>query len=385
MPKTDETTIRTMLTRGVEEIVEREHLAERLRKGDKLRVKLGIDPTAPDLHLGHTVVLRKLRQFQDAGHQVVLIIGDFTAQIGDPSGRDKTRPPLTEKDIKANEKKYLSEAGRVINVKKAEVMHNSKWLGKGLKELLELSRAASVQQLLERSDFQKRMKEGNDITLLELFYSLLQGYDSVAVRADLEVGGTDQKFNLLMGRRVQRHLNMPEQDILTVPLIEGTDGARKMSKSYGNYIGIMEKPREMFGKLMTIPDTLVAKYFETLTDVDMPEDMHPRDTKLLLAETVTALYHGEAEARAEREQFVKTFSEGVAPEDAPELAVKRGATLLELVAATGVSRNEARRLIQSKAVKLGSEVHASPDETPPLADGDIVKIGKHRFYNIKVH
>lgn len=392
MPKTDEKTIETLLSRGVEEIVERGHLERRLREGDTLRVKLGIDPTAPDLHLGHTVVLRKLRQFQDAGHRIVLIIGDFTAQIGDPSGRDKTRPPLTEKEIKTNEKKYLAEAGRVIDVKKAEIYHNSKWLGKGLKELLEISRSASVQQLLERSDFQKRVKEGNDITLLELFYSLLQGYDSVAVRADLELGGTDQKFNLLMGRRVQRHFNVPEQDILTTPLIEGTDGTRKMSKSYGNYVGITEEPREMFGKLMTVPDALVPRYFETLTDVNAPKDAHPRDAKLLLAETITALYHGEVKARAAREAFVKTFSEGAVPEDVPELVITLAnpleltqGTAAMLVRESGVakSNNEIRRLVEQGAVTLNGE-KLEAGKIYPKKDGDIVKIGKHRFYKIKL-
>ena len=263
--KIDEKTIEKILGRGVEEVIAKGHLEAALRSGKKLRVKFGIDPTAPDLHLGHAVPLRKLRQFQDLGHKAVLIIGDFTAMIGDPSGRVGARPPLTKERVKENMKRYLRQAGKIINVKNAEIHYNSKWLGKK-QTIIELSRAATVQQVLHREDFKKRIAEGGDVTLLEVLYPLLQGYDSVMVKADAEIGGTDQKFNLLMGRQIQRYFGMAEQDILMVPLLEGTDGVRKMSKSYDNYIGLDAVPSEMFGKIMSIPDQLIDKYYVFLTD-----------------------------------------------------------------------------------------------------------------------
>lgn len=374
--------LNNLLTRGVADVVDRSHLAKALSSGRKLRVKLGIDPTSPDLHLGHAVLLRKLRQFQDLGHQAVLIIGDFTGTIGDPSGRDKTRPPLTDMEVRANMKKYLAQAGKIVNVKNAEVRKNSEWYKRGgLKTLLELARAATVQQVLEREDFQKRMRGGNEITVLEELYSLLQGYDSVAVKADVELGGTDQTFNLLMGRRVQRHFKMPEQDILTVPLIEGTDGVRKMSKSYGNYIGITEKPNEMFGKLMAIPDALIPKYRETLTDLD---ELHgnPRDQKLALAETIVAWLHSPVAAAKAREAWIKTFSKKEMPSEMEKIKVKRGATLLDAVRAAGVASNsEAMRLFAQGAVKQNGVV--VKDHKKTAAHGDVLKIGKKKFVKIK--
>ena len=253
-----------LLTRGVVEVIEKDHLALRLAQGKKkLRVKFGIDPTAPDLHLGHTVPLRKLRQFQDAGHQAVLIIGDFTAQIGDPSGRDKTRPKLSEKEIKNNFKTYLGQAKKILDIKKTEIHYNSEWFKKD-KLILELMSQMSMERVMEREDFQKRIKAGQEVTMLEALYPIMQGYDSVAIKADLEIGGSDQKFNLLMGRRMQRKYNLPEQDVLTLPLLEGTDGVHKMSKSLGNYIGLAEKSEIMFGKIMSVPDNLVLKYCEFL-------------------------------------------------------------------------------------------------------------------------
>ena len=229
-----------ILTRGVDEVIERKHLENALSSGKTLRVKLGIDPTSPDLHLGHAVVLRKLRYFQDLGHKAVLIIGDFTGMIGDPSGKSKARIPLTEKEVKTNMKEYLSQASKIIDVKKVEVRYNSEWLGESVKNILELAKAGTVQQVMQREDFRERIEKG--LTILETLYPLLQGYDSVKVRADVELGGTDQRLNLLMGRQVQRYFGMKEQDILTVPLIEGTDGVKKMSKSEGNYIGLRDKP-----------------------------------------------------------------------------------------------------------------------------------------------
>lgn len=375
--------LENLLSRGVEEVIDRDHLAKALSSGKKLRVKLGIDPTSPDLHIGFMVGLRKLRQFQDLGHKAVLIIGDFTAQVGDPSGRSETRKVLTETEIRKNMKTYLTQAEKIVNMKTAEVRKNSEWYKKGgLKVFLELARAVTVQQVLEREDFQKRMGSGGAISVLEELYPLLQGYDSVAVNADVELGGTDQKFNLLMGRRVQRHFKMPEQDIVTVPLIEGTDGTRKMSKSYGNYIGITEKPNEIFGKLMAVPDALIPKYFETLTDEEPPRG-NPRDQKLVLAETIVARLHSPTAAAKAREVWVKTFSKKETPENVDEVQVAKGATLLDAVRAAGIQSNsEAMRLFAQGAVKQNGTAVKDPRKN--VAHGDVLKIGKKKFVKIRV-
>lgn len=382
--------LKNLLTRGVAEVIDRDHLAKALSSGKKLRVKLGIDPTSPDLHLGHAVLLRKLRQFQNLGHTAVLIIGDFTAQIGDPSGRSEERTPLTSAEVKKNMAKYLAHAGKVIDVKRAEVRKNSEWHKKeGLASMLEMARAATYQQVIKRADFQKRIDAGQDITLIEILYPLLQGYDSVKVKADVELGGTDQTFNLLMGRRVQRHFKMPEQDILTVPLIEGTDGVRKMSKSYGNSIRLTEVPNEMFGRLMAIPDALIPKYFETLTDLEPPRARlpdgqgNPRDAKLTLAETIVAWLHSPPAAAKAREAWIKTFSKKEAPSELDKVNVKLGATLLHAVRAAGVTSNsEAMRLFTQGAIKRNDTVVRDPKA--PIANGDVVKIGKKKFVRVKV-
>lgn len=382
--KADAKKIDIILHRGVEEIIEKDHLEKTLNSGKKLRVKLGIDATAPDIHLGHTVPLRKLRQFQEAGHQIVLIIGDFTAMIGDPSGRSEERKPLAEKEVKINFKKYLEQAGKVIDIKKVEVHYNSEWHEKeGLASMLEMARAVTFQQVIKRADFQKRIDAGEDITLVEILYPLLQGYDSVKVKADVEVGGTDQKFNLLMGRRVQRHFKQPEQDIITVPLIEGTDGVRKMSKSYGNYVGLDDKPEEMFGKIMSVPDSLINKYFELLTDIDAPKESNPYKSKMLLAETITGIYHSPARAKEAKEEFIRVFSKKERPENTTELKVKKEISVLELLIASGVeSKSEARRLIGQKAAKINDVVKENPEEILKLKGGEILKVGKHRFFKI---
>ncbi|MEK7651493.1 MAG: tyrosine--tRNA ligase [Patescibacteria group bacterium] len=382
--KANEKQIDIILNRGVEEIIEKDHLIELLSPGKKLRVKFGIDPTAPYIHLGHTVPLRKLRQFQEAGHQIVLIIGDFTGMIGDPSGRSEERKPLTEKDIKTNLKRYLEQAGKVLDIKKVEVHYNSEWHKKnGLAAMLEMAKAVTFQQIIKRADFQKRIDAGNDISVIEILYPLLQGYDSVKVKADVEIGGTDQKFNLLMGRRVQRHFSQPEQDIITVPLIEGTDGVKKMSKSYGNYIGVTENPNDMFGKIMSIPDPLINKYFELLTDIDAPKG-NPYQSKMLLAETIVGMYHSPAIAKKAKENWIKTFSKKETPEDAKELKVKKEINLLNLLLASGVeSKSEARRLIQQKAIKIDDVTKENTEETLKLKGGEILKVGKHRFFKIK--
>jgi len=378
--------LETILTRGVEDIIIRENLEKKLNSGKKLRIKLGIDPTAPDIHLGHTIALRKMRQFQELGHKAVLIIGDFTAQIGDPSGKSETRKSLSEDEIKKNLKGYLKQAGKVIDIKKAEIRYNSEWhKKKGLKALLELARSATVQQILKRDDFEKRLNAGTDISILETLYPLLQGYDSVAIKADVELGGTDQTFNLLMGRKVQRYFNLPEQDIMTFPLIEGTDGVHKMSKSYGNYIGVTDEPNDMFGKVMAIPDTLIEKYFVTLTDIDIPENLSPYDAKMLLAETIVSEYHSPKESSDAKNEFIRVFSKKELPDNISEIKIKNPISLIDLLLLTNVgSKSEARRLIEQDAIKINGVPKTNLNEIVSLKNGDVLKVGKRRFFKISL-
>jgi tyrosyl-tRNA synthetase len=383
--------VKHLLDCNVEEVTLRKHLEDALHSGKKLRVKLGIDPTSPDLHLGHAVVLRKLKEFQDLGHQIVLIIGDFTARIGDPSGRAEARKPLTEADIKKNMKAYLAHAGKIIDVEKAEISHNSEWfLKEGVQRIIELSSMASMQQILKRADFKKRLAAGKDITLLEVFYPLFQGYDSVAVKADVELGGTDQTFNLLMGRQVQRHFGMREQDVLTVPLLEGLDGVKKMSKSAGNYIGLDDEPGDMFGKVMSLPDKLMGKYFLLATELDKSEvkklqkELGPRDLKARLAFEIVKLYHGDEAARAAEEKFGAVFSRGEMPEDLPALQLAGRISVLDMVIASGAakSKSEARRLIEPGAVKVDGNIKKDSNEILELVGGEVVRIGKKHFFRV---
>ncbi len=378
--------INKLLNRGVDEVIDRVNLEKRLKSGKKLRVKLGIDPNKPDIHLGHTVPLRKLRQFQQLGHKAVLIIGDFTAQIGDPSGRSEERPVLTEKEIKKNLKYYLRQAGKVIDLKKTEIRYNSEWFGADSKIFLKLAALATSQQVLEREDFQKRLAAGNSPTILEMMYPICQGYDSVMVKADVEIGGVDQKLNLLMGRRIQRRFQQPEQDVVTVPLIEGTDGVRKMSKSFGNYIGLEEKPNIMFGKIMAIPDGLIGRYFEFLTDLEQPKKAPPYDQKLLLAQTIVGIYHSTAAALKAKEEFLRVFSRKETPRDLQVVKISdHQLALLDLVVlASGKSRSEARRLIQQKAVSLSEKILINPAETIFPHSGDVLRIGKLGFYKVVI-
>ena len=277
-----ENRIKDLLTRGAEEVIVKKHLEERLQSGEKLRVKFGIDPTMPDIHLGHSVPLLKLKQFQDLGHQAVFLVGDFTATIGDPSGKTNSRKPLTESEVKENMANYIRQAAKILDIKKVEVRYNSEWYAKkGMDFLVQITSRFTYAHLIEREEFQNRIKKGADISLLELIYPLLQGYDSVELETDVEIGGTDQKFNLLMGRKVQQRFGRPEQDIITMPLLEGTDGVKKMSKSYDNYIGLTDAPFKMFGKIMSIPDKIMGRYFDLLTSVPRREigNLAPRDQK----------------------------------------------------------------------------------------------------------
>lgn len=347
-----------------------------------MRVKLGIDPTAKDLHLGHTVQLRKLKQYQDAGDTAVLIIGDFTVLIGDPSGRNDARPMLTREQVKDNETAYIEMAGKVLDIKKAEIHRNSEWFGdKGMDFLMDLMRRVTVAQVLEREDFQKRMKSGTDIALLEIIYSLLQGYDSVAVKADIEIGGTDQIFNLLMGRRMQRSFGMKEQEVVTYPLLEGLDGTHKMSKSLGNYVGLNDAPVEMFGKIMSIPDFLMEKYYTLLTDVVFDPKMPPKETKEKLAGAIVSLYHGEAESKKARDEFARIFSKGETPEHMPE---HQAGNIIEVLLDAGLvkSKSDAMRLIKQNAVKINGKAVAFGADRFSLKAGDIIKVGARRFLKI---
>ena len=385
---TDEKKILEILDIGVEEIIERQHLIDNLKSGRRLNVKFGIDPTMPDLHLGHSVPLRKLRQFQDLGHLAVLIIGDATAMIGDPSGRSETRKILSSKEVKKNMANYLNQARKILDAKKTRVVYNSKWLGgRNMATILELSKAGSIQQILHRSDFKKRIENDQDITLLETLYPLLQGYDSVVVKADLEIGGTDQKFNLLTGRRVQKYFKVPEQDVLTLPLLVGTDGVKKMSKSYGNYIALNDRPDDMFGKIMSIKDELVNKYFELCTgikDLGFLNNGNMRDAKLKLAFEVVRTYYNDKAAEKAKENFIITFQKKEIPKEIPKIKLNEGEKLMEALVREKVlsSKSDFRRLILEGAILDLVSQNKITDPNLVPKKGSKFKIGKKKFIEI---
>ncbi len=390
--------ISEVLSRSVSEVILRDHLEPLLRSGKKLRIKFGIDPTAPDLHLGHTVALRKLRLFQDLGHTIILIIGDFTAMIGDPSGRNQTRVPLGEKEVSLNMKRYLKQAGKIINVKKTEVRYNSAWYKKKNQLIYELTSRVSLQRSIERDDFEKRLAGKEEITILEVLYPLLQGYDSVVVSADIEIGGSDQKFNMLMGRRLQRSYGLGEQDIITLDLIPGTDGHRKMSKSYGNAIGLEESPNNIFGKIMSIPDSLIIPYARAFTSrslEDVADDekkiqsghLHPKDAKMMLAKEIISLYHSAKKADEAEKFFVRVFQQKEVPSAIPEVIVKKDTTLLGFLRTfhASASNSEARRLISGGGVRVDDTI--LKDEKLIISKefhGRVLRVGKRHFYKIRV-
>lgn len=372
--KVSEEKIKKILERGVEEVIQKDHFESVLHSGKKLIIKFGIDPTSPDLHLGHMVPLRKLKQFQDAGHTIALIIGDFTATIGDPSGRSEERKPLSKEEVKNNLKKYLALAGKVIGIKKCKIFYNSSWFKKaGVEKILELSRASSLQQTLKRADFQDRINAGNDISMLELWYPLFQGYDSAMIKSDVEIGGTDQKFNLLMGRRVQRHFGMPEQDIMTLPLIEGTDGVRKMSKSYNNYVAIDERPENIYSKILSVPDELVKKYFMLLTDTKESDKIFSlpvfEQKKKLAFEINSQLHSKEKASRAG---------------EAESVFAKKGEQWINFLTRNKFvkSNSEAKRLIEGGGVDFGeNKIKNSKDL---IEKSGIAKIGKYKIIKIEI-
>lgn len=393
---TDQQKIEEIITRGVDEVIEKESLKKKLESGKQLRIKLGIDPTGSQLHIGHAVPLRKLKQFQDLGHQVILLIGDYTATIGDPSGRNETRPILSMEQIKENEKTYIDQAAKVLDMSKVEIRHNGEWYGQnnftGL--LMELTSKITVARILERDDFQKRIKEGSDIQMQEIMYPLLQGYDSVALEADVELGGTDQKFNLLMGRKIQKRYNQKEQDVITVPLLVGTDGVKKMSKTYDNFIALEDKANEMYGKTMSVADELIIKYFELVTNVSMEEikklakelenGANPRDLKMRLAFEIVKMYHNEAEAKSAQENFINTFAKKQVPEEMPE--VKPSVyDLITILTESKIckSKSEVRQMIDQGGVKVNEKKVPNGEYNFVIKSGDIVQKGSRFFVRVK--
>ena len=364
-------------------------LASKLGLGRPLRVKLGLDPTAPDVHLGHTVVLRKLREFQDRGHVVVLIIGDYTARVGDPSGRSSTRPQLSGAEIDANARTYVEQAARVLDRDRIELRHNSEWLDMPMEELFALTRTTTVAQLLERDDFAKRHAGGEPISITELLYPLMQAYDSVAVRADVELGGTDQKFNLLLGRDVQRAYGIAEQLALTMPILPGLDGVRKMSKSLGNHIGVTDAPQEMYGKTLSLPDSAMASWYELLLGEPAPEGLSARDAKHALARRLVERLHSAAAAQAAAAHFERVFVQGDLPEEIDEasFAAQDGAVHMPaLIAASfGGSRSDARRKLAQGAVRLDGAALGSADLDLPAErlDGAVLQVGKRGFRRLR--
>jgi tyrosyl-tRNA synthetase len=380
------------LLAGTAAVIPEEDLREKLELGRPLRVKLGIDPSRPDLHLGHAVVLRKLRQFQDLGHTAVLIIGDFTGLVGDPSGQSETRPMLSPEEMEANARSYFEQAGLVLDVDRAEIRDNSEWLGVlSMQEVLQLTSQVTVAQMLEREDFDARYREGRPISVVEFLYPLMQAMDSVAINADVEMGGTDQTFNLLMGREIQRAYGQEPQVVFTMPLIEGTDGKRKMSKSYDNYVALTDPPEEMFGKLMRIPDELIDKYTELATDFE-PTEGHPNERKRRMARAVVDLYHGAGAGEEAEARFDQVFKRREVPEDIPEVeipaAARRdgGISVPHLLAGVRLasSNSDARRLIKQGGVKVDGRPVEDPEAVvePQALAGKVVQVGQRRMVRI---
>ncbi|MGA7965398.1 MAG: tyrosine--tRNA ligase [Gammaproteobacteria bacterium] len=396
MEKTEEHSDLAELARGTDDILKREELDEKLKSGRKLVVKAGFDPTAPDLHLGHTVLLNKMRQFQERGHEVVFLIGDFTGMIGDPSGRSATRPTLTPEELQQNAQTYAEQVGKILDLDKTRIAFNSEWLGKlDSADLIRLAGQITVARMLERDDFEKRYRAGDPISVHEFLYPLVQGYDSVELKADVELGGTDQRFNLLVGRQLQSSHGQKPQVVMTMPLLEGLDGVQKMSKSYGNAIGLTEPPEEMFGKIMSVSDDMMWRYFELLsfrplTELetlrkDVEAGANPRDIKFQLAEELTARFHGQAAAKKAHEAFVARFVQGKVPDEMPEIKLKGGQNMPALLKAAGLvpSASEANRMLKQGAVKVDGERVTEREQVLALGTY-VVQVGKRRFARVVV-
>lgn len=397
-----------VIYRGIAEIVPDDEFKRKVERsvatGKPLKIKLGLDPSAPDIHIGHTVVLHKLRQFQELGHRIQLIIGDFTGRIGDPTGKSETRKQLTEEQIQENAKTYAAQFSKILDMDKVEIHYNSEWLGKmNFTDVVGLASKVTVARMLERDDFEKRYRSNQPISIHEFFYPLMQGYDSVALASDVELGGTDQKFNLLMGRQLQKEFGLEQQCAITLPILEGLDGVQKMSKSLGNYIGISEAPNEIYGKSMSIPDELMVKYFELATSISLEElkaikegiengTLHPRDLKMRLARTFVEMYHGKGAADEAEQHFVTVFQQRALPTDIPEKTISSGLLedgklwIVKLIVELGLvpTNGEARRMIQQGAVKINEQKVDSVDEQITLENGMIVQVGKRKFAKVLV-
>ncbi len=395
---TDSKKIKEILERGVEKIIKEENLLKKLKKGKKLRIKLGIDPTGPKIHIGRAVQLWKLKAFQELGHQIVLIIGDFTAQIGDASDKTSMRKSLTEEEIRKNMKDYQSQIAKILDMKKVEVRRNSEWLAKlNLKELLPMTMEFTAQQMIQRRNFKERWNKGKAIGIHELIYPISQGYDSVMVKADVEIGGFDQLFNLKMGREIQRMFSQPPQDIMTLKMLYGLDG-RKMATSWGNVINIVDKPGEMYGKVMSMKDELIEDYFELVTKMPLREikvikkelksgKLNPRDAKAQLAKEIVALYHGKKKANKAQIEFNQVFREKKLPSKIPIFKTsKRVLPILDLIfnSKLASSKSEAKRLILEKGVKINTKIKTDWKEKIKIKEGMIVQVGKRKFIKIKL-
>jgi len=388
-----------IIKRGSDELIVEEEMVRKLKSGRTLRVKLGLDPTAPDLHLGHTVVINKLRDFQNLGHQVQFLIGDFTGMIGDPTGKNQTRPPLTREEILANAQSYRAQAFKILDPNKTQILFNSEWSDRlGAEGMIRLAARYTVARLLERDDFSKRMKQRQPIAVHELLYPLMQGYDSVAMKADVELGGTDQKFNLLVGRELQKDYGQEQQCILTMPLLEGTDGVEKMSKSLGNYIGIAEAPQEIFGKLMRISDQLMWRYIDLLSFQDARKieakrkavrgGANPRDVKFEFAQEIVARFHGAGAAESAAREFNARFREGALPDEIPEmnLAWTEKLTFPQVLKLAGLaeSTSAANRLIAQGGVKVDGSVLSDRALQVERGKTYLVQVGKRRFARVRL-
>lgn len=393
-----------IIRRGVAEIISEEELIQKLERaqmeGRPLRVKLGVDPSAPDIHLGHTVVLRKLRQFQDLGHEVIFLIGDFTGRIGDPTGRSEARRQLTEEEVQRNAATYAQQVFKVLIPEKTRIEFNSRWLAPlNFAQVIELSSKYTVARMLEREDFAKRFQSENPVYIHEFFYPLMQAYDSVALEADVELGGTEQKFNILMARHIQREYGQVPEIAVLMPILVGTDGVQRMSKSLGNYIGINESPEDMYGKTMSIPDEVMLEYYELVTDLSSDEIerirsglndglLHPRDVKARLAWEIVRMYHGAERADEAREEFDRVFVRDGLPHEIPEVRIQGIAgsivRLPRLLTMTGLvsSNSEAKRLVLQGGVRIGDRRMMDPDEGVKLFDGMVVRIGKRRVARV---
>mgnify|MGYP001316324435 CR=1 FL=1 len=384
------------IKRGVEELIPEEELIAKLKEGRPLRIKLGADPTAPDIHLGHTVIINKLRQFQDLGHEVTFLIGDFTGMVGDPSGKNTTRPPLTREDVIANAETYKQQIFKILDPAKTKIQFNSEWLNElGAAGMIRLASNQTVARMLERDDFKKRYAGGQPIAIHEFMYPLLQGYDSVAMETDVELGGTDQKFNLLMGRELQKANGQKPQCVLMMPLLVGLDGEKKMSKSAHNYIGISEEPNEMFGKIMSISDVLMWSYYELLSfrpmeeieqfKADVVAGKNPRDIKILLAKEIIARFHSEADAEAAEQNFINRFQKGAMPDEMPEFDFDAGIAIGNLLKDAGLvnSTSDAMRMIRQGAAKIdGNKIEDT--KLIPEAGTAVYQVGKRKFARVTV-